>query len=99
MSVISIFLRRFLEVSWRRCHCSSGFSPSRFVLFLYVIPDRLDAEEIRSMCGALAVDSLCKQGTYYIRIYFIKTNLNQPITNRDQQVPLRFPLKPIQFSL
>ncbi len=55
-------LCRFLEASWRRVHSSSGFSLSQFVLFLHVIPDRLDDSEIRSLCGALAVsDSLCKQ--------------------------------------
>ncbi len=36
---------------------SSGFSLSQFVRFLHVIPDRLDDDddEIRSLCGALAV--------------------------------------------
>ncbi len=38
-----------------RCHSSSGFSLSQFVLFLHVIPDRLDDDEFRSLCGALAV--------------------------------------------
>ncbi len=45
----------FLEASWRRCHSSSGFSLSQFVLFLHVIPDRLDGDESRSLCGALVV--------------------------------------------
>ncbi len=49
------FAGRFLEASWRRCHSSSGFSLSQFVLILHVIPDRLDHDEIRSLCGALAV--------------------------------------------
>ncbi len=35
------FAGRILEASWRRCHSSSGFSLSQFVLFLHVIPDRL----------------------------------------------------------
>ncbi len=35
------FAGRFLEASWRRCHSSSEFSLSQFVLFLHVIPDRL----------------------------------------------------------
>ncbi len=35
------FAGRFLEASWRRCHSSSGFSLSQFVLFLHVTPDRL----------------------------------------------------------
>ncbi len=48
-----IFACTFLEASWRRCHSSSGFSLSQFVLFLHVIPDRLDDEFI-SLCGALA---------------------------------------------
>ncbi len=43
---------RFLEASWRRRHSSSGFSLSQFVLFLHVIPDRLDEDEIRSLCGS-----------------------------------------------
>ncbi len=29
------FSGRFLEASWRRCHISSGFSLSQFVLFLH----------------------------------------------------------------
>ncbi len=29
------FAGRFLEASWRRCHISSGFSLSQFVLFLH----------------------------------------------------------------
>ncbi len=33
----------------------SGFSLSQFVVFLRVIPDRLDDDQIRSLCGALAV--------------------------------------------
>ncbi len=37
----------FFEASWRRCHSSSGFSLSQFVLFLHVIPDRLDDDQIR----------------------------------------------------
>ncbi len=53
------FAGRFLEASWRRCHSSSGFSLSQFVLFLHVIPDRLMM--IRSMCGALAVVRLLVQ--------------------------------------
>ncbi len=48
------FACTFLEASWRRCHSSSGFSLSQFVLFLHVIPDRLDDDEFRSLCGALA---------------------------------------------
>ncbi len=55
------FAGRILEASWRRCHSSSGFSPSQFVLFLHVIPDRLDDGEIRSLCGALAVIRLLVQ--------------------------------------
>ncbi len=49
------FAGSFLEASWRRWHSSSGFSMSQFVLFLHVIPDRLDDDQIRSLCGALAV--------------------------------------------
>ncbi len=52
---------RSLEAFWRRCHSSSGFSLSRFVLFLHIIPDRLDDDEIRSLCGALAVFRLLVQ--------------------------------------
>ncbi len=50
-----------LEASWRCCHSSSGFSLSPFVLFLHVVPDRLDDDEIRSLCGALAVVRLLVQ--------------------------------------
>ncbi len=57
----SSFAGRFLEASWRRCHSSSVFSLSQFVLFLHVIPDRLDDDEIRSLCGALAVFRLFVQ--------------------------------------
>ncbi len=46
------FAGRSLEASWRCCHSSSGFSLSHFVLFLHVIPDRLDDDQIRSLCGA-----------------------------------------------
>ncbi len=53
------FAGRFREASWRRCHSSSGFSLSQFVLFLHVIPDRLMM--IRSLCGALAVVRLLVQ--------------------------------------
>ncbi len=42
-------------------------SLSQFVLFLHAIPDRLDDDHIRSLCGALAVsDSLCKQKSHWI---------------------------------
>ncbi len=47
------FSDSFLEASWR--HSSSEFSLSQFVLFLHVIPDRLDDDPIRSLCGALAI--------------------------------------------
>ncbi len=50
-----------LEASWRHCHSSSGFSLSQFVLFLHVIPDRLDDDQISSLCGALAVVRLLVQ--------------------------------------
>ncbi len=56
------FAGGFLEASWGRCRSSSGFSRSQFVLFLHVIPDRLDDDgEIRSLCGALAVVRLLMQ--------------------------------------
>ncbi len=57
---------RFLEVSWRRCHSSSGFSLSQFVRFLHVIPDRLDDDEIRSLQHWLLPDSVCKQNSHWI---------------------------------
>ncbi len=50
------FAGRSLEASLRRCHSSS-----QSVLFLHVIPDRLDDDEIRSLCGALAVVRLIVQ--------------------------------------
>ncbi len=43
------FAGRSLEESWRCCHSSSGFS-----LFIHIILDRLEDDEIRSLCGALA---------------------------------------------
>ncbi len=55
---IYIYIYIFPEASWRRCHTSSGFTLSRFVLFLHVIPDRLDDDQIRSLCGARAVAKL-----------------------------------------
>ncbi len=66
---------RFLQVSWRRCHSSSGFSLSQFALFLHVIPDRLDDDEIRSMCGALAVVRLLyiQKSHWIITIYSKRT--------------------------
>ncbi len=42
------FAGSFLEASWRCWHSSSGFSMSQFVLFLHVIPDRLDDDQIRA---------------------------------------------------
>ncbi len=41
------FLKHLGEVA-----SSSGFSLSRFVLFFHVIPDRLDDDQITSLCGA-----------------------------------------------
>ncbi len=49
------FAGRLLEASWRCCHSSSGFSRSQFALFLHLIPDRLDDDDVRSLCGTLAV--------------------------------------------
>ncbi len=49
------------EASLSRCHSSSGFSLSQFVLFLHVIPDRLNDDQIRSLCGALAFVRLLVQ--------------------------------------
>ncbi len=61
------FAGRSLEASWRRCHNSSRFRLSQFVLFLHVIPDRLNEDEIRSLCdGWLSSDSLCKQKFHWI---------------------------------
>ncbi len=42
-----------LEASRRRCHSSSGFSLSQFVQFFHVTPDRLDDDQIRSICVLL----------------------------------------------
>ncbi len=56
----------------------SGFSLSQFVLFLQVIPDRLDDDEIRSLCGSdlwLLSDSLCKQKYHWIITVNGKTNV------------------------
>ncbi len=70
------FPGRSLEASWRRSHSSSGFSLSQFVLFLHVIPDRLDNDdddedddEIRSLCGALAVVRLLVQTKIALNYY------------------------------
>ncbi len=57
----------FLEATWR--HSSSGFSLSQFVLFLHVIPDRLDDDQIRSLCGALAVVRLLVQTKISLHYY------------------------------
>ncbi len=40
------FAGRFREASLRRCHSSSGLSRSQFDLFLHVLPDRLDDDQI-----------------------------------------------------
>ncbi len=61
------FAGSFLEASWR--HSSSGFSLSQFVLFLHVIPDRLDDDQIRSLCGALAVVRLLVQTKISLHYY------------------------------
>ncbi len=58
------FAGRFLEASWRHCHSSSGFS-----LFLHVIPDRLDNDQIRSQCGALAAVRLLVQTKMLLDYY------------------------------
>ncbi len=57
-----------LEASWR--HSSSGFSLSQFVPFLHVIPDRLDDDQIRSLCGALAVIRLFVQTKISLDYYY-----------------------------
>ncbi len=65
------FADGFLQASWRHCHSSSGFSLSQFVLFLPVIPDRLDYDQIRSdLCVEhwLLSDSLCIQKSHWIII-------------------------------
>ncbi len=59
----------FFEASWRCCHSSSGFSLSQFVLFLHVIPDRLDDDQIRSLCGDLAVVRLLVQTIISLHYY------------------------------
>ncbi len=60
----------------RRCHSSSGFSLSQFVLFLHVIPDRLGDDEIRSLCGALAVVRLLVPINGKINFWKIFGNVN-----------------------
>ncbi len=82
----SRFLGRFLEASWRCCHSSSGFSLSQFVLFLHVIPDRLDDDEIRSLCGALAV---VKQKSHWIiKINVWKCKLIFPTDTLQQNIEI-----------
>ncbi len=39
-------------------HSSSGFSVSQFLLFLHVVPDRLDEDQIRSLCGVQNLTAL-----------------------------------------
>ena len=51
----------FLKCLRRYCQSSPGFSLSQFVLFLHVIPDRLDDDKIRFLCEALAVVRLFVQ--------------------------------------
>ncbi len=62
------FAGRSFETSWRRCHSSSGFILSQFALFLHVIPDRLDDDEIGSLCGALAVVRLFVQFFFFLQL-------------------------------
>ncbi len=66
-----LLVSRSLEASWRRCHSSSGFSLSQFVLFLHVMDDDdddKDDDEIRSdLCvgHSLLSDSSCKQKSHW----------------------------------
>ncbi len=53
------FAGRSLQASWRHCHSSSGVSLSQFVLFLHVIPDRLDDDAIRSLWSTGCCQTSC----------------------------------------
>ncbi len=94
------FAGRFREASWRRCHSSSGFSLSQFVLFLHVIPERLMM--IRSdLCveHRLMSDSLCKQKSHWIitingKINVCKCKLIFPTDTQQQKVEIT-DLKPL----
>ncbi len=70
--------KRQVHKNGRRCHSSSGFSLSQFVLFLRVIPDRLMM--IRSdLCveHRLLSDSLCKQKSHWIITINDKMNVQK----------------------
>ncbi len=41
------FAGKSLETSWKRCHRSSGFNLSQFVLFLQIIPDILERSKVK----------------------------------------------------
>ncbi len=76
---------RFLESSWRRWHSSSGFSLSQFVLFLHVIPDRLDDDEIccqspganKNLTGLLQLNG--KINVWKCKLIFPSDTLQQKI--------------------
>ncbi len=59
-----------LCVGFLRAGSTSRFSRSQFVLFLHVIPDSLDDDEIRSLCGALAVVRLLEQTKILLHNYY-----------------------------
>ncbi len=86
-------------MSWRRCHISSGFSPSQFVLFLHVLLDRLDDDQFTSLCGALAV---VRQKSHWIitingKINVCKCKLIFPTESLQQKIEIT-DLEPFLFS-
>ncbi len=85
-----------MKASWRHFHSSSGFSLSQFVLFLHVIPDRLDDDVIRSLCGALGVISHWiitingKMNVWKCRLIFPTDTLQQKIEITDLKTIFSF---------
>ncbi len=84
------FAARSLEASWIHYHSSSGFSLSQFILFLHVIPDRLDDDEMRSLCGTLAV---VRQKSHWLvtingKMYVWKCKLIFPTDTLQQKIEI-----------
>ncbi len=71
----------FLEASWR--HCSSGFSLSQYVLFLLVIPDRLDDDQIRSQKSHWIITINGKMNVWKCILIFPTDTLQQKIEITD----------------
>ncbi len=64
-------------------HSSSGFSLSQFVLFLHVIPDRLDDDQIRSQKSHWIITINGKMNVWKCKLIFPTDTLQQNIEITD----------------